>query len=106
MPHTLGELQAAIGAWLQAHPDGVWPPLANLARLTEEVGELARALNQLHGPKRVKPGERAALPRHIADELADIVLVCCVIASSHDLDLDAAMERCLARAKERAESKP
>ena len=33
---------------------GYWEPLSMLARLTEEVGELARAMNQRYGGKRKK----------------------------------------------------
>ena len=33
---------------------GYFSPLANLARLTEEVGELAREINHYHGEKKKK----------------------------------------------------
>lgn len=33
---------------------GYFSPLANLARLTEEVGELAREINHYHGEKKRK----------------------------------------------------
>ena len=33
---------------------GYWEPLSMLARLTEEVGELARAMNQKYGGKKKK----------------------------------------------------
>ena len=55
-PLTLGDAQHAVDASIQAL-GGYWPPLAALARLFEECGELARAVNQTYGPKPVKPGE-------------------------------------------------
>lgn len=36
---------------------GYFSPLANLARLTEEVGELAREINHYHGEKKKKETE-------------------------------------------------
>ena len=39
---TIADLQQTIDAWIGQFEEGYWPPLANLARLTEEVGELAR----------------------------------------------------------------
>ncbi len=57
----LDELQAQIQAWADRYWQGTyWPPLANLARLTEEAGEVARAINQIYGPKQVKDSETAA----------------------------------------------
>ncbi len=47
--------QERVSRWVAAH-GGTWPPLANLARLSEEVGELARVLNARFGPKTPKPG--------------------------------------------------
>ena len=69
-------------------------PLTNLARLTEEVGELARELNHRYGPKTKKPDEPA---QDVALELADIVFVCVVLANQMGLDLQDAIERTLAK---------
>jgi NTP pyrophosphatase (non-canonical NTP hydrolase) len=62
---------------------GYWPPLANLARLFEECGELARAVNQAAGQKRVKAGETPADAR---EELGDALYVLLVLANSLDID--------------------
>ena len=40
---------------------GYFSPLANLARLTEEVGELAREINHYYGEKQKKPTEEETL---------------------------------------------
>ncbi|HEX6122995.1 MAG TPA: MazG nucleotide pyrophosphohydrolase domain-containing protein [Ktedonobacterales bacterium] len=97
-PATLGAAQAAVDASIQAL-GGYWPPLANLARLFEECGELARAVNQVHGPKRVKPGEmRAAL----AEELGDALYTLLVLANSLDVDAQAALAGALDKARRRA----
>jgi NTP pyrophosphatase (non-canonical NTP hydrolase) len=91
---TLRELQERVHAWIGQFQEGYWSPLANLARLVEEVGELARELNHLHGPKRRKPEEAAG---DLALELADILFVLVAIANSQGIDLEQAMERTLAK---------
>lgn len=90
---TIGEAQAQVDASIQAL-GGYWPPLANLARLFEECGEVARAVNQQHGPKRRKPGEAEA---DAAEELGDALYVLIALANSLDVDLDAALRTVIAK---------
>ena len=86
---TLGLMQRSVDAWMAQWKDGYWPALANLARLTEEVGELARELNHRHGPKKKKASEpnRDGLDP-VADELADILFVVVALANSEGVDLN------------------
>ena len=93
-------LQQEIDAWIQAH-GGYWPPLANLARLTEEVGELARGINQTAGPKPVKSGED---PADVAGEMADVLWVLLCLANQLDVDLEAAFEQTLAKVRRRGDA--
>ncbi len=79
---------------------GYWPPLANLARLFEECGELARVINQTHGPKRVKPGERQA---ELEEELGDALYVLLGLANSLNVDANAALRQALAKTEGRAQ---
>lgn len=87
---TFEELQQAIDRFISQYEEGYWPPLANLARLTEEVGELARAVNHEHGPKKRKPSENDS---SVADELGDVVFSLAVLANSLGIDLGAAAQR-------------
>jgi len=89
---TIREAQRAVDAWIGQFREGYWPPLANLARLVEEVGELARELNHRHGPKKKKPGEPE---QDLALELADILFVVVAIANEQKIDLDDAFGRVL-----------
>jgi NTP pyrophosphatase (non-canonical NTP hydrolase) len=89
---TIAEAQAAVDAWISQFEEGYWPPLANLARLVEEVGELARELNHRYGAKPKKPGEADA---DLALELADILFVLMALANEQGIDLDAAFQRVL-----------
>ena len=89
---TLREAQERVDAWISQFEEGYWPPLSNLARLIEEVGELAREMNHRFGHKPKKPDEPE---QDLAMELADILFVLLVIANEQQIDLDDALGRVL-----------
>jgi len=66
-----------------------WAPLSSLARLTEEVGELAREVNHLYGEKPKKASESEG---SISKELGDILYIVASLANSLDIDLDTAFD--------------
>ncbi|MCK5923468.1 MAG: nucleotide pyrophosphohydrolase [Methylococcales bacterium] len=87
-----------VDEWISQFEEGYWPPLTNLARLIEEVGELARELNHRFGSKVKKPEEPK---KELALELADILFVLIVIANEQGIDLDEALQRVLAKYRKR-----
>jgi len=94
----LREAQALVDSWIGRFEEGYWPPLANLARLTEEVGELARLMNHHFGPKAKRPDEPE---QDLALELADVLFVLLVIANQQGVDLGTALERTLEKYRSR-----
>ena len=90
----LRTVQSEVDAYISQFKEGYFPPLVNLARLAEEVGELARELNHRFGPKTKKPGEPDS---EVALELADILFVVVVLSNQLGVDLQDAMERTLAK---------
>ena len=88
------DAQQAVDRWVGQFEEGYFPPLVNVARLAEEVGELAREVNHQFGPKKKKPEEQ---PGSIAMELADILFVVICIANSQRIDLDAAFAQMMAK---------
>ncbi len=63
---------------------GYWEPLSMMARITEEIGELARAINIKYGGKKSKfEGDG----REIEEELADVFYTTLAIANKFDIDL-------------------
>ena len=84
--------------WVGQFEQGYFPPLANVARLAEEVGELAREVNHQVGPKHKKPDEP---PGSISMELADILFVVICMANSQHIDLDDAFARMMAKVTSR-----
>lgn len=79
------EAQQTVDQWIGQYKEGYFTPLTNLARLTEEVGELAREINHRFGQKTKKAEEDAG---SLAMELADIVFVVICLANSQGIDLD------------------
>jgi NTP pyrophosphatase (non-canonical NTP hydrolase) len=88
----ISEAQQAVDAWIGQFDEGYWPPLSNLARLIEEVGELARELNHRYGHKPRKSDEP---DQDLALELGDILFVVIAIANEQKIDLEEAFARVL-----------
>jgi NTP pyrophosphatase (non-canonical NTP hydrolase) len=84
------EAQDAVDRWVGQYREGYFAPLANVARLAEEVGELAREVNHRFGDKPKKPGERDG---SIAMELADVLFVVICLANSQKISLDDAFAK-------------
>jgi len=89
---SLRDAQQAVDRWIGQYKEGYFPPLTNLARLAEEVGELAREMNHRFGEKTKKHEEAEG---SLAMELADILFVVICIANSQGIDLDQTFEAML-----------
>lgn len=81
------DAQTAVDRWVSQYTEGYFNPLTNLARLSEEVGELAREINHRFGQKTRKPNEAEG---DLALELGDILFVVICLANSQGIDLDEA----------------
>lgn len=77
-------MQREVDAYISQFKVGYFSPLANLARLTEEVGELAREINHYHGEKPKKASENA---NTIEAELGDNLFVLLCLANSLNIDM-------------------
>lgn len=91
-------MQAEVDSWIGQFEEGYWHPLSMLARLTEEVGELAREVNHLYGEKPKKPQEQSG---DLALELADILFIVVCYANSLNIDLEDAFMRMMAKYRRR-----
>lgn len=83
---------------LQAYEKPYWHPLSQLARMSEEVGEVARILNHQFGDKPKKPGEEH---EELADELADVLYTVICLANSQGIALDKPLQRAIAKLETR-----
>jgi len=79
------EAQKEVNDWVKKLKIGYFKPLEILARLAEEVGELARELNHRFGPKKKKDSEDT---KEVGDEIADIIFTLICLANSLHIDLD------------------
>ncbi len=86
------EMQARVDSWIREIGGGYFPELANMAVLTEEVGELARVIVRKYGPQVAKAGD---LDKPLAEELADVLWVVVCLANQTGVDLTAAFESTL-----------
>ncbi|MCL6638403.1 MAG: nucleotide pyrophosphohydrolase [Firmicutes bacterium] len=88
------EMQKDVDQWIGQFEEGYWKPLTMLARLTEEVGELAREINHQFGEKTKKEDEPMG---DLALELADILFIIICYANSLNIDLEDAFKRVMAK---------
>ena len=90
-PHIKSnEMQKKVHEWISQFKEGYWDPHVMISILTEEVGEVARAINHIHGPKKPKEGENEVA---LGDELADVLFVLLCIANKHKISLSDAFEK-------------
>ncbi len=92
------EAQQRVHAWISQFEEGYFHPLTNMARLAEEVGELAREINHRFGQKTKKPEEPAG---DLGEEIADILFVLICIANREGIDLDRAFDRMMEKVERR-----
>ena len=103
---SLNQMQKEVDDYISQFKAGYFSPLANLARLTEEVGELAREINHYYGEKQKKLSEEE---NSVKAELGDNLFVLLCIANSLGIDMtesfDETMHKFNTRDKNRFERK-
>lgn len=102
---SMKEMQNEVDAYIGQFKAGYFSPLANLARLTEEVGELARDKPLSWWKEKKETEEDNTIKAELGDNL--FVLLC--IANSLDIDMtesfNETMEKFNTRDKNRFERK-
>ena len=92
------DAQERVDDWIGRFAEGYWPPLAILARLVEEVGELSREINHLFGSKPKRDDEPAA---ELELEIADVLFVVISLANQQGIDLERAFARVMEKYEQR-----
>jgi len=95
---SLADAQRRVDEWISQYEEGYFHPLTNIARLTEEVGELAREVNHRFGQKTKKHNEPEG---DLAMEMADILFVLVCMANREQIDLQDAFDRMMAKVETR-----
>ena len=99
---TLQAAQHRVDSWISQFEEGYFHPLTNMARLAEEVGELAREVNHRFGQKTKKQEEPEG---DLAMEMADILFVLICMANREGIDLQEAFDRMMEKVEARDESR-
>lgn len=86
---TMKEMQKIVDDYIGQFKEGYFSPLAMLARMTEELGELAREINHYHGEK---PKKKTEASRTVEEEMGDLLFVLICFANSLDIRLDEALK--------------
>ncbi|AST98685.1 nucleotide pyrophosphohydrolase [Shouchella clausii] len=84
---TIAEMQKEVDSYIGQFKEGYFSPLAMLARLTEELGELAREVNHYYGEKPKKALEE---DKTMEQEIGDMLFVLICLANSLQIDLSEA----------------
>lgn len=87
---TMQEMQQEVDQYISQFKEGYFGPLAMLARMTEELGELAREINHYYGEKPKKQTEKE---RTVEEEMGDLLFVLICFANSLNIDLQEAHDR-------------
>ncbi len=99
---TIQQMQTEVDQYIGQFKEGYFSPLAMLARMSEELGELAREVNHYHGEKPKKATEEE---NTIEAELGDMLFVLICFANSLGIDLqnshDLVMQKFTTRDKDR-----
>lgn len=97
-PYTTKEIEEKVDEYIGQFEEGYFSPLALMARLSEEVGELAREINHTYGEKPKKPTEEI---KSIEEEIGDIMFVLACFTNSLGLDLSDAFHTSMEKIEER-----
>ncbi|EUJ32949.1 hypothetical protein MFLO_05010 [Listeria floridensis FSL S10-1187] len=98
MAKTIQEMQKEVDDHISQFKEGYFSPLAMMARVTEETGELAREINHYYGekPKKTSEGEKS-----LEEELGDCLFVLTCMANSLHIDMEQAHDRVMEKFKTR-----
>lgn len=92
------EMQKIVDDYIGQFKVGYFSPLAMMARMTEETGELAREINHYYGEKQKKESEDE---KEISEELADILFLVICMANSLDIDMTEAFQKTMGKFQSR-----
>lgn len=87
---TIQQMQKEVHTYISQFKEGYFSPLAMMARMTEELGELAREVNHYYGEKPKKDSEEE---NTVEEELGDVLFVLTCFANSLNIDMEAAHNR-------------
>ncbi|TFB23979.1 nucleotide pyrophosphohydrolase [Filobacillus milosensis] len=95
-------MQQRVDNFIGQFKEGYFSPLSMTARLTEELGELAREVNHYYGEKPKKDTEKEKL---IEEELGDLFFVLITFANSLGIELSEAFDLSMSKIEKRDQNR-
>ncbi|WJY28579.1 MULTISPECIES: nucleotide pyrophosphohydrolase [Sporosarcina] len=95
---TMKAMQQQVDGYISGFEEGYFPPMELIARLTEELGELSREVQHVHGMKKKKNTEGAST---LAEETGDLLFVLICFANSQGIDLSEALDMVMTKFRSR-----
>ena len=83
-------LQNQVDEWIKTIGVRYFNELANMAMLTEEVGEVASIIARRYGEQSEKESDKS---KDLGEELADVLFVTLCLANQTGVDLQAAFDK-------------
>ncbi|WP_153720256.1 nucleotide pyrophosphohydrolase [Sporosarcina cascadiensis] len=95
---TMVQLQQEVDTYITGFKEGYFPPMELMARLTEELGELSREVQDRYGMKKKKSTEAV---RTLEEETGDLLFVLICFANSQNINLTEALDTVMDKFKTR-----
>ncbi|VDH01664.1 nucleoside triphosphate pyrophosphohydrolase [Lysinibacillus sphaericus] len=95
---TMKTMQKEVDVYISSFKEGYFPPMELIARLTEELGELSREVQHVHGMKKKKSSESAST---LTEETGDLLFVLICFANAQGIELTEALDTVLNKFKTR-----
>lgn len=92
MSLTFDDAQKRVDNWISKFEEGYFPPLVQIARLVEELGELSRAVSHQTGVKKPKNNEDL---HSVEEELGDLLFIITCFANAQNISLAEIFEKTL-----------
>ena len=95
---TLRDIQKEVHKFVSQFKVGYYPPLAIISQAVEELGELAREINNRYGPRVKKSPQDTS---DIEEEIIGVMFALICLANSHNIDLEEAWNKKMNKISER-----
>lgn len=99
---TLHTVQKEVDEYIGQFKEGYFPPFEMLARMSEELGELAREVHHVYGMKKKKESEAE---KGMEEELGDLFFVLVCFANAQNIDMQQAIDRVMNKFKSRDQNR-
>ena len=86
----LQKAQKTVDDWIKKHGVRYFDILTNMAKLTEEVGEVARIISRRYGEQSEKESDKS---KDMGEELADVIFVVLCLANQTGVNIQKAFDK-------------